>query len=105
MTVTASIFFMGEYRPVYFESETVRGAAAKLEGAIAGLPAIERAWFAERILEAKRQCLKENCAAYASEHGCRGLSIAKRPHDSFLDTVIRKLPVYPSLDYSESVAE
>lgn len=98
MKVTASIYFLGQYRPVYFEASTIDAALAMATAAI--LKATDREWFESRLAEARKQIKRESCAAWSTEHGCRGVSIAKRPHDPFLRDVVAQLPKYPGLDYS-----
>ena len=101
MTYTASIFFMGEYRPAYFEADTAIKATDKALRALAAVKGYN--WFYDRFLEASARLERSNCSAFACEHGCRGVSLAARPHDPFLDSVTRKLKPFPGLDYSEAV--
>ena len=95
---TASIYFLGEYRPAYFQAATLAVAVSKAERAL--FAAQDRDWFLTRLHEGKRQVRKPNCAGWSAEHGCRGVAIVKRPHDPFLDSITVKLPHYPGLDYT-----
>ncbi len=95
---TASIYFLGQYRPAYFQAETAIRAFQLAAHAVAGCP--DQRWLIDRLDEACTRVRKPNCAAVSIEHGARGVSIAKRPHDPFLDSVTRTMPAYPGLDYA-----
>jgi hypothetical protein len=101
MAYTASIYFLGQYRPAYFEAETATRAFQAAAYAVAGCE--DQKWLIERLDEALARVTKPNCAAASIEHGARGVSIANRPHDPFLDRVTRSMPAYPGLDYSNAV--
>ena len=99
MTYTASFYFMGQYRPAYFEAETV-GKAMNAALRALGTNHPDYAWFADRLKQAYCALRKGNCSAFSAEHGCRGVSIVARNHDRFLDSVTRDFPAYPGLDYA-----
>lgn len=96
---TASIYFLGQYRPAYFEAETARKAADKAIRAINEVTGPDYGWLAARLNEACGK-VKANCTSWSAEHGCRGVSLVARAHDPFLDGVTRDFPAYPGLDYS-----
>jgi hypothetical protein len=101
MTVSGSIYFLGEYRPAYFEADNFVHLASAMVDAVRNLP--DRQWFAVRIRQAAEHMGRSNCSAWSADHCSRGVSMAKRPHDPFLDDITRTLPVLPGLDYSNAV--
>jgi hypothetical protein len=101
MTVSGSIYFLGEYRPAYFEADTLDALACDMLAAVRNLP--DRQWYTVRIRQAAEHMGRSNCSAWSADHVCRGVSMAKRPHDPFLDDITRTLPVLPGLDYSNAV--
>lgn len=94
---TASIYFMGQYRPAYFQAETKHAAIDAALAAVAKCH--DFLWFSNRLAEALIQ-LKGNCTAYSTDHGCRGIALRTGPHDPFLDGMTSSFPHYPDLDYS-----
>jgi hypothetical protein len=99
MTYSASIYFLGQYRPAYFQASSMNRLKAQMRLAIDNLDRDNWEWFAWRIDEAFKRVNARNCSGVNIEHGCRGLSIAKRPHDPWLDNVIADLPAFPHLNY------
>lgn len=97
---TASIYFMGRYRPAYFEAATAVDAYRAAKRAVMGCD--DRAWFYVRLGEAFEK-VRGNCTSFSTDHGCRGISLVARKHDPFLDSVTRDLPAYPGLDYTGAV--
>jgi hypothetical protein len=63
----------------------------------------DRDWFLTRLREGERYMRKPTCAAWSCDHCDRGVSIADRPHDPWLDSATAKLPAYPGLDYSAAI--
>ena len=96
--ITGAIYFCGEYRPAYFHAESVNKLNTIMQLAVRNVKDAE--WFVERISQAAMELKSRNCAAYCCDHGARGVSMAKREHDPFLDTTTAKFPHYPGLDYS-----
>lgn len=82
MAYTASIYFLGQYRPAYFEADTARAATKALLASIRECEDYTK--LCEWIKQSYSEIKKPNCAAFSVEHGARGISIAKRPHDPFL---------------------
>jgi len=97
---TASIFFLGHFRPAYFEGETARHAANKAARAIRA--SAESDWFETRLYAAAGS-LNKTCASATYEHGARGICVKRGPHDPFLDHATRGFPAFPGLDYSDAL--
>lgn len=98
---TAKVYFFGTYRPAVFQAETLPEAYQLLQHAIAG---DTDDYFRKSLPELhKAMSSKINYSAVSREYGTRGIEIAKRPHDPFLDSVTRHLPHYPGVDYSGAI--
>jgi hypothetical protein len=96
---SGSIYFLGQYRPAYFEATGLGSLRAQMRDAIAQMNMDDWQWFAPRIDNAVKELRKPSCGGASVEHGCRGVSVAKRPHDPWLDSIVAKLPNYPGLVY------
>ena len=96
---SGSIYFLGQYRPAYFEATSLNKLHEKMRVAIVQTGMDDWQWFAWRIDLATKELRKPNCEGWSAEHGCRGVSVAKRPHDPWLDSIVAKLPEYPGLAY------
>jgi hypothetical protein len=108
MTITGGIYFLGAYRPAYFEADTIDACRAMLLKAARPMFARERgrelrAWLIARINEGAAAIARGNCTAWSADHNDRGVCFAKRPHDPFLDRATAELPPCPGLDYSGAV--
>ena len=106
MTISGSIYFLGKYRPAYFEAVTASDCATAMHNAI--LSCLHQDpdlywWLKERIYEGAQRITDRNCTAWAADHCDRGVSFAKRPHDPFMDKAMADMPPCPGLDYSQSV--
>jgi hypothetical protein len=106
MTVSGSIYFLGRYRPAYFEGESIAHIAGQMITAIRFLQdSVLRDWIENRIVEGHKQIKKQNLyTSWSCDHCDRGVSFAARPHDPWLDSVTAKLPPCPGLDYSVALA-
>jgi hypothetical protein len=71
-----------------------------MQKAINGIDSDAWHFFAWRIDEAVKHVRKPDCDGYSAEYGARGISIKKRPHDPWLESVVATLPAYPSLNYA-----
>jgi hypothetical protein len=106
MTITGSIYFLGRYRPAYFEAPTISACNAQMFRAVEPIYAHDKAlrdWLYWRIAEGSKAIDRDSCTAWSADHCDRGVSFAKRPHDPFLDDVTASLPPCPGLDYSGAV--
>jgi len=105
MTVSGGIYFLGRYRPAYFEGATVRECARAMMAAARQITDDDmRAWVMCRIYELEGKLGPDpNCSAISSDHCDRGVSFARRPHDRFLDQVTATMPPCPGLDYSAAI--
>jgi hypothetical protein len=101
MTVTASLYFLGKYRPAYWSAKSAVDAFRLAYAALDNCP--DRDWFIPRLQQGAAKLRNRDCESVSHEHGCRGVMLAKRPHDPFLDDLTRSLPAYPGLDYSQCV--
>jgi hypothetical protein len=101
MVYSGSIHFFGEYRPAYFEADTILKLQSKMLEAIKS--ARDAQWFEERIRECTANIYRRGYAASAIEHGPRGVDISTRPHDPWLDSTFASFPAYPGLDYSAAI--
>ena len=103
MTYSASIYFLGQYRPAYFQATSMTKLKAQMRLAIDNLDRDDWEWFAWRIDEAFKRVQARHCSGVSIEHGCKGLSVAKRQHDPWLDSVVAKLPAFPFLNYPTNI--
>lgn len=100
-TYTGSFYFLGQHKPAHFEASSVKALRAQMRAAITAMSGDDWQWYAWRIDEIARDIRKY--AAVSREHGAKGLSMAKRPHDPWLDDVTATLPPYPGLNYGAAV--
>lgn len=96
---SGSIYFLGQYRPAYFEAKTLGALRAAMCNAIANLESDTRFFLDYRIHNVVKQLRKPSCGGASAEHGAMGVSVGKRPHDPWLDSIVAKLPEYPGLAY------
>ena len=102
MTYSGSIYFLGAYRPAYFEARTISDLASMMRRAIREMDAKSFDWFEARI----DQCVDDMLKGYACvsiDHCNKGVGMDKRPHDPWLDDMTRDMPRCPDLDYSVSI--
>lgn len=98
---TAKVYFFGKYRPAVFQAETLPVVYRQLQAAIAG---DADDYFRQALPQLHKAITGPiGYSAVSREYGMRGIEIAKRPHDPFLDAVTRHLPPYPGVDYSGTV--
>lgn len=107
MAYTASIYFLGQYRPAHFEATSPTLAAGV---AIAAMMNTERAEQAREWLVycAKRLRRAGQDGGYSStscEHGCFGVTVREGAHDPWLDRSLAEMPDCPGMDYSLSSAQ
>jgi hypothetical protein len=102
MTISGGIYFLGRYRPAYFEADTAR-ACARLMMASARQVTDDtlRGWLLLRIYELEGKITRDDhCTTISDDHCDRGVCFAKRAHDPFLDRATATMPHCPGLDYS-----
>jgi hypothetical protein len=99
MTYSGSIYFLGQYRPAYFQASSLKGLREKMRIAIQDMPRDDWEFFAWRIDNAIKELRKPSCTGASHEHGCRGVSVSKRPHDPWLANIVAKLPAHETLLY------
>lgn len=99
--VSGSLYFLGKWRPAYFEAPTIAACRAKMAAAVLNVESDGlRAWFFARLHEGEMQISRPRCDAWSADHCDRGVSFAKRPHDRFLDSVTLAMSPCPGLDYT-----
>lgn len=104
MTVSGSIYFLGRYRPAYFEADTTTQVAFLMYAAIRDIEDRQlRSWLDDRIFQGE-DSLSDSITSWSADHCDRGVSFAARPHDPWLDSITAKLPPCPGLDYSVALA-
>jgi hypothetical protein len=104
MTITGSIYFLGRYRPAYFEAESPMECAVKMLCASRNVADTRlRFWLAGRIKEGHVKLDHGAISSWSADHNDRGVSFAKRPHDSWLDKTTATMEPCPGLDYSGAV--
>jgi hypothetical protein len=102
--ISGSIYFLGKYRPAYFEAQSVYECQHKMWAAMRPIKDKDLwNWLAVRVLEGRLEIEKDNCSAWTADHCDRGISFAKRPHDPFMDKAVADMPPCPGLDYSQSL--
>jgi hypothetical protein len=100
---TVGISFLGQYRPAYFEGDTLGDAIAAAVRAVYHMENSDFEWIMERLrIGGDEMAIKRNCSAWSAEHGCRAVSFRRGAHDPFLDSVTRDMTPAPGLDYSEA---
>jgi hypothetical protein len=101
MTISGGIYFLGRYRPAYFEAGAIGACVTKMQAALRNVEDHAlRAWLYARIDEGLTHMVTSNTTAWSADHCDRGVSFAKRPHDRFLDRVTADMEPCPGLDYS-----
>jgi hypothetical protein len=104
MTITGAIYFLGAWRPAYFEAAGIEECAAKMLCAVQKLEDRSlKMWLFNRIREGRAAMASDTFSAWSADHCDRGVSFAKRPHDPFLDGITSLLAPYPGLNYSGAV--
>lgn len=99
MTYSGSIYFFGNYRSAHFEASSVKALRLQMQAAIRGMNMDDWQYFAWRIDNLSKE-IRKNYSSVSADYGARGVSMKKRPHDPFLDSVTRDLPEYPGLTYA-----
>lgn len=96
---TASVYFLGQYRPAHFEGPTAKEAALKAFNAVGRTAeAIKlQYWITEAATAVRR-----GMPSISIEHGALGVSIRSGAHNPFLDDITREFPTFPGLDYSSA---
>lgn len=93
----ASIYFHGEYRPAYFQADTLTAAIEAARTASCGMQQANtvQAW----LDAAERDMTRHGYSGVSASHGMLGISVRSGPHDPFLDRLIASLPECPGLAY------
>lgn len=99
--VSGSFYFFGQYKPAYFEADTAPALRRIMTAAVARLDPTDRLWFEMRTHELAKDL--RTYAVASREHGARGVGMARRSHDAWLDDVTAALPPFPGLDYRAAV--
>ena len=102
--ISGSIYFLGKYRPAYFEAESLDECYWAMVRAIFPITDIRlKTWLTNRLGEGHYRLCQDYNAAWSADHCDRGISFAKRPHDPFMDKAVADMPPCPGLDYSQSL--
>lgn len=93
-----SIGFLGKYRPAHWEGKTLE------ECRDAALLDVSDPHLREKILEVYKSLSSPPFSVSSvSIQGYSpfpyGISLRKRPHDPFLDEVVKEFPLHPRVDY------
>jgi hypothetical protein len=99
---TVGISFLGQYRPAYFEGETLGDAIAAAVRAVYHMDNSDFEWIMDRLRIGGDEMAIKRISAWSTEHGCRAVSVRRGAHDPFLDNVTRDMTLAPGLDYSEA---
>lgn len=99
MTYSATVYFLGLYRPYYAEAESLPTLVKRINRAIAEIEGHDWAYLSESLAEIKKHIRKRNCHAMSCERGTLGVKIKKSPHDPWLSDVVATLPPCPKLNY------
>ncbi len=104
MTIhSGSVYFLGKYRPLYVEGDTIEEVAAKLRSSIQRVKdAYLQRWLIQRIREGQDAMTRgsSSVSSWSADHYDRGVSFATRAHDPFLDKTTAAMAPCPGLDYS-----
>lgn len=100
MIYTGSVYFLGKYRPLYIEDDSIAKVKIRLSRAIQDTPPDLRQWLSDHISESFRNFSAYGYESVSVDHCDRGVGIRKGPHDNFLARVIAQLPDCPGLDYN-----
>lgn len=99
MTYTATIYFLGKYRPLYLKDDSIAKLKIRLSHAIQGVDPDLRQWIAERSLEALRGASKYQ--SISIDHCDRGISIQHGDVDTdWIQRHIADLSDCPGLNYN-----
>lgn len=102
MTCSGSIYFLGRYRPAYFEASSLEMLRTIMLDAVQDMS--NAPWYMTRIADAADALKNANgYTAWQSDHCDKGVSMAKRPHDPWLDETVKTLPDCPNLHYSLAI--
>jgi hypothetical protein len=99
MTYTATIYFLGDYRPMYIEDTAPARLKIRLAHAIEETKPETRDFLGKAITTAL-EGIARGYAATACEHGPLGLSIRAGQRDRWLDHITDKMPECPGLNYN-----
>jgi hypothetical protein len=101
--VSGSIYFLGRYRPAYFEASNLYDLTDSMIAAVRDIKdANLKAWLFARI-SIGRAKIDSHCTSWSADHCDRGVSFAARPHDPWLDSITAKLPPCPGLNYGAAI--
>lgn len=97
--VTGSLYFLGKFRPLYIEDTALAKVVIRLRHAAQSVsdPAL-RDWLCDAVYRAARE--SRNYQSVSLDHCNKGVSIAFRPHDPWLDNAVKALPECPGLNYN-----
>jgi hypothetical protein len=98
-TYSATIYFLGDFKPAHYEAKTIKKLHEQMLNSIVHMSQDDWQFFAPRITEGCKQLRKLSCTGFSAEYGSRGVSFKKRAHDPFLDAITAKLPTFDGIDY------
>mgnify|MGYP003659189649 CR=1 FL=1 len=99
---TIGISFLGQYRPAYFQADTLGDAIAAAVRAVYHMDNADFDWIMERLRIGGDEMAIKRISAWSAEHGRRAVSFRRGAHDPFLDSVTRHMMPAPGVDYSEA---
>lgn len=99
MTYTATIYFLGDYKPLHIEDSAPAKVKIRLAHAIENAAPDLRDSLNQGISEAMKGIAK-GYSATTWEHGSMGLSLRAGPRDRFLDHITDTMPECPNLNYN-----
>jgi hypothetical protein len=92
-----SIAFFGDYRPIVLQGDCLK-ALSKL-----AIQSIADTQDAAKLTEWIRDCAKtvkpDTCTRAERSDSSLSVSVAKYPHDAFLNNITQDLPLYPNAKY------
>ena len=100
MNYTATIYFLGKYRPIYIEDTSIAQVKIRLSHAIQETPPELRDWLSEHIRQVFSDFQRMDYSSVSTDHGDRGVALRKGPHDPWLSRLIADLPDCPGLNYN-----
>ena len=103
MIYTGSFYFLGTARPAHFQAKSIKALREQMLKAIKGMNMDDWQFFAWRIDNIAKELRKKGCAGASAEYGTKGIWMKKRPHDPWLQDVVKDFPAYPGLDYSQAL--
>jgi len=98
MQYTGQFYFLGQYKPLTIQATSIKALRAKMFEAIKNAHNDDWHWYAWRIEECVKE-LRKGAAAFSCEHGCKGITMKKRPHDPWLESITNTMPEYVGLNY------